>query len=273
MELPLPPAVAPALVKPRLGEEYERWLIDIHGLDVLEPHKNHYETVAARIAESFTDCPFWIDLLKELKEVDAQYQIDHGYVLVVSTQTIVVKPWASFLEKSYRHNVLNNPNFPAAPAKGGWMVPPTWHSQVKDVVRTTILVRFLDGVPLIVKALEKVTLENGLWSESDLEARMDGYYAAHFLCTKECEVPTLNWAKEMREFFLEVQVTTQIKELIKKLLHSYYEVGRLVSPQPASQMSWNYRDDKFKTAYLSHILHYVEGMIIDVRDRKRGKDA
>jgi hypothetical protein len=40
-----------------------------------------------------------------------------------------------------------------------------------------------------------------------------------------------------------------------------------------SDISWKYDSDQFISAYLGHILHYVEGMIIEVRDRKRGPDA
>jgi hypothetical protein len=39
------------------------------------------------------------------------------------------------------------------------------------------------------------------------------------------------------------------------------------------EISWNYRNDQFITTYLGHILHYVEGMIIEVRDREGVKNA
>jgi len=69
-------------------------------------------------------------------------------------------------------------------------------------------------------------------------------------------------------FQLEIQVTTQIKDVIKGLLHKYYEVSRTTSRVPSiEEMSWNYRNEEFIATYLGHILHYVEGMIIEVRDR------
>jgi len=69
---------------------------------------------------------------------------------------------------------------------------------------------------------------------------------------------------------VEVQVTTSIKEVIKKLLHTFYEDSRK-SPRPPSieEISWNYRSPQFNAAYLGHILHYVEGMIIEVRDQQK----
>ena len=87
----------------------------------------------------------------------------------------------------------------------------------------------------------------------------------------DCEVSTLEWNKTKIPFPFEIQVTTSIKEVIKRLLHSYYEASRMDSkPMSIEELSWNYKSDEFIASYLGHILHYVEGMILDVRDRKRG---
>jgi len=73
---------------------------------------------------------------------------------------------------------------------------------------------------------------------------------------------------------LEIQVTTQIKEVIKNLLHTYCESRRTTGVRPRlSDIAWNYREEEFAATYLGHILHYVEGMIIEVRDRRRARDA
>ena len=31
---------------------------------------------------------------------------------------------------------------------------------------------------------------------------------------------------------------------------------------------WNYKGDEFTANYLGHILHYVEGMIMEIRDKQ-----
>ncbi|MGA8485346.1 MAG: hypothetical protein WB706_13230 [Nitrososphaeraceae archaeon] len=33
---------------------------------------------------------------------------------------------------------------------------------------------------------------------------------------------------------------------------------------------WNYKSDLFSSSYLGHILHYVEGLILEVRDKQVG---
>lgn len=84
----------------------------------------------------------------------------------------------------------------------------------------------------------------------------------------------MDWSKEIRPVRLEIQVTTQIKEVIKNLLHTYCESRRTTGVRPRlSDIAWNYREEEFAATYLGHILHYVEGMIIEVRDRRRARDA
>jgi len=141
-------------------------------------------------------------------------------------------------------------------------------------VRTTITVKYLDGVPLVLEKLKTMANEAALTFDDQLEARIDGYYGAHFNCFKDCELFTIEWSNTTQRISLEIQITTQIKDVIKSLLHKYYETGRMRSRVSSIiDISWNYENEEFITAYLGHILHYVEGMIINVRDRGRGQDA
>jgi hypothetical protein len=57
-----------------------------------------------------------------------------------------------------------------------------------------------------------------------------------------------------------MQITTSIKEVIKKLLHTFYEDSRK-NPKPPSieEISWNYSCPQFNAAYLGHILHMWKG--------------
>jgi ppGpp synthetase/RelA/SpoT-type nucleotidyltranferase len=162
------------------------------------------------------------------------------------------------------------PAFPAPP-EDGWLVPENWYTRVHDIIRTTIIVGYLDGVPLMLDFLRTRAIQHGLQFDGDLEARVDGYYGAHCSCTVECEISTLDWKKVQQRIVFEIQITTSMKDVIKRLLHSYYETRRLeIGPISIKELSWNYKSEEFIASYLGHILHYVEGMIIDVRDRKGG---
>lgn len=62
---------------------------------------------------------------------------------------------------------------------------------------------------------------------------------------------------------IEIQVTTQAKEVLRKLLHVGYESSRLGDVQ--SDWQWAYDSRAFAANYLGHVLHYVEGRIMNIR--------
>jgi hypothetical protein len=205
-----------------------------------------------------------------LREIDARYQIDKKYPLISGAPPeLLVKPWSSFLHKTYRKNVLTNHNFPRPPDEG-WILPSNWFERIRDILRTTVEVKYLDGVAIVLNSLKGWAEEEACFSDSQLEARVSGYYGAHFECSFTGHIPDIAWKRYDQRITVEVQVTTSIKEVIKKLLHSFYEDSRK-NPKPPSieEISWNYRSPQFNAAYLGHILHYVEGMIIEVRDQQK----
>jgi hypothetical protein len=80
----------------------------------------------------------------------------------------------------------------------------------------------------------------------------------------------MSWNRYSQQMSVEVQITTAMKEVIKKLLHGFYEDSRK-KPKPPTieEISCNYNTGQFNAAYLGHIVHYVEGMILEVRKRQK----
>ena len=99
------------------------------------------------------------------------------------------------------------------------------------------------------------------------EAREVGYYAVHLYTKEEFEIPRIDWDTMKVETSIEIQLTTQLQEVIRKLLHKYYEEKRLSPVQSERMWQWDYRSDEFATNYLGHILHYIEGMIMEIRKK------
>ena len=164
--------------RPSLAE-YEAWLLKSHKTTNFSILKNHYETVTRELADSYRECDFWKSIVSNLRNVDAQYLVDHKYPLIADfSPAIVIKPWNSFIEKTYRKNIAHNNNFPESP-DGGWLQPDNWYIRIHDIVRTTLVVKYLDGVPLIAEYLRSIASENNVSFEFELEARVDGYYGAH----------------------------------------------------------------------------------------------
>ena len=52
------------------------------------------------------------------------------------------------------------------------------------------------------------------------------------------------------------------------MLHRYYEENRVNLSNDDIIWQWDYTKPEFTTNYLGHILHYLEGMIMEVRDKK-----
>ena len=69
---------------------------------------------------------------------------------------------------------------------------------------------------------------------------------------------------------MELQITTQLQNSIRALVHKHYESRRDQST-PSQDWKWDHTSNEFATNYLGHILHYLEGMIVDIRERQRNR--
>ena len=179
---------------------------------------------------------------------------------------MLLKPYESLLHKSFRKNILLNDAWPTPP-NGGWITPENWFSRTNDIVRTTIVVKYLDGVEFMVQHIRAIAEEGNCPFQVNYEARDEGYYAAHCYITFNLEVPKLDWDTERIDVRLEIQVTTQLQDVIRKLTHGFYEQRRTFRRSADFKWQWNYYSPEFVPNYLGHILHYVEGMIMEVRKR------
>lgn len=228
----------------------------------------HYDAVMSKAVTDFKACDFWKSLLSSLTEIDQEYRLKTNYILRLheSPPEVLIKPFKSFLLKTFRKNVLNNGKWPAPP-DSGWLLPENWFSQINDTVRTSFVVKYLDGVNFLAEKCTEQATAAKHDSRVDFEAKDEGYYAAHFYVLVPCNVPRENWDTESLTISVEIQITTQLQEVIKRLLHKHYEQYREKSPTPNTKWQWDYKSDEFAANYLGHILHYVEGMIMDVRDK------
>jgi hypothetical protein len=210
---------------------------------------------------------FWQELQTRMPDFEAAYFVATGVGLtsIPHSGEVVVKPWPSFVSKSYRINVLNNKEFPEPPfGKEGWLLPSNYFTRVNDVIRTTFVVRYLDGVQEIKGRIEALAAELGARCGSKLEGTPAGYYAGHIVVEIPVKLPSVTWVQRDVSLPIEIQVTTQVKEVIKELLHRTYQQQRLEAQDDVS-WQWEYESRPFAANYLGHILQYVEGRIMNVR--------
>ncbi len=252
--------------------QYKQWLKEDHGIEITDRIKNNYDSATDKMRLQFQKSSLWKQFGDNLRDYNDEYLLDKEYQLLQggSLPDIFIKPFDSFLLKTFRKNILENKNFPKPPIEG-WILPENWYSRINDILRTLIVVKYLDGVEFIIGKIKLLCEHIGKDFNFTYEAREVGYYAVHLYTTEEFEIPKMDWDTVKVRTSIEIQVTTQLQEVIRKLLHKYYEERRVLPSQTERMWQWDYRSDEFATNYLGHILHYIEGMIMEIREKERTK--
>ncbi|MHB8119848.1 MAG: nucleotidyltransferase family protein [Methanothrix sp.] len=256
-------------------EQYERWLKESFRIEITEGIKKQYDYTTERMKFDFEKSAFWTNLMGNLLDIHEVYKIKtNGYNLFNDPSKkpeIKTKSFDSFLLKTYRKNILENDYWPRAP-KDGWIIPENWILRINDVIRLRFVVKYIDGVSFLVDQIGTQCRQCALLSKVDLEAKEEGYYAAHLYAYSNFEILKLNaasWETEIIKMPVEIQITTELQENIVNLLHKYYEDNRK-NIKSKEKWQWNYKSEEFAANYLGHILHYLEGMIVGIRDKKDG---
>jgi hypothetical protein len=255
-------SVAPAL------DQYSDWLRrKFRRVPGVQEGQSYYETATVSLKYDLERTAFWRSLQDSLPNYEAAYFVNTGVGLLAMPHSgeVSIKPWTSFVEKTYRRNVLLNESFPDPP-DGGWLLPPNWFWRIKDILRTTYVVKYLDGVHDLGRRIEDHAGDNALSTESSLEGTRAGYYAGHVVVMIPLQRPTVGWGRETLAIPVEFQITTQVKEVIKELLHKNYARDRMQGLDEDLTWQWEYDGRPFASNYLGHILHYVEGRIMNIRN-------
>lgn len=258
--------------KPKDIEEYKKWLEKEHQVEISTRTQNQYESVVAKIRGDFEQSGLWVELTNSLKDFNEQYQIETGgYQLLIPhfRAELHAKPFDSFLSKTYRKNVLTNECWDDPPT-GGWLLPCNWYSRINDIVRTRFVGRYFDSLQFMTERIDELCKRHHMPCDIEWEAKEEGYYATHLYMRREFEIPTVTWDTEKVDVSIEIQLTTQVQDVLRKLLHRYYERSReTVAAESSANWRWEYDSDEFVANYLGHILHYVEGMMLGIRERLR----
>lgn len=259
-------------------DKYANWLKDTLSIEVNKQVENLYEIVATSIQTKFYESDFWQPFVahQTLRAYDEEYRLRHsGYPLLLDREyqppRLVTKPFASLLAKTYRMNVLDNRRWPNPPkwfGQEGWFLPENWFIKVNDVLRTCFVVKYFDGVRFLADKLKQLGSDLHLRIEESMQARDEGYYAAHLYVYFDVEVVTRTLQTEIITAQVELQITTQLQEVIRQMSHLQYEERRMSSERD-DRWKWDHTSREFATNYLGHILHYLEGMILEIRDRPK----
>lgn len=262
--------------RPRNLTEYREWLRVERAFLPSPGSETRFETSASRARDALVDSDFWSGLADELREAEATYRLEcDGFPLMHSNDLpeVSVKSYESALLKTFRHNVLENENFPEVPHDHEWLLPiPEYFAKLGDVVRTRFVVKYADGVEFLAERLRNRAESMGFTFHLSWAARIEGYYAAHIRLGRTVNLPKMDWDTAAMDMAYEFQITTQLQEVILRLTHYNYEARRVkpfdeLTPKP---WQWDFAAPEFSANYLGHILHYLEGVILDIRKMQGG---
>jgi ppGpp synthetase/RelA/SpoT-type nucleotidyltranferase len=179
---------------------------------------------------------------------------------------LLTKPYDSILDKALRRNVLENNQFPSPP-KDGWFEPSVWFQLNNDIVRSVLTCKYMDGPQFLAERLRHRANALGLGHRSKSQQNDDGYYAYHFYAKIPVELTKPDWTTEIVPVEVEIQITTQLQEVLRALTHRVYEHRRLAPHADAHAWKRDRDSERFHAAYLGHTLHMLEAIILDLRGR------
>lgn len=254
-------------------ENYETFLED----EILKPTgmmklENYYDNTVASMKKDFEESDFFVELKKKMQTYNHEYTVDTSYSLLTTQDPIEIqtKSFDSMISKYYREDILNNTRWKeegfSFESSYPWTNPLNCFGELTDILRTRISAKYLDGPLFLLDKLIHLAESNGLEHNHKYKADEEGYYAIHFYAEFPFEISSLELEPIKIKSKVEFQLNTGVQDLIIDLTHKYYEKRRMKALSP-DKWQWDFRCDEFIPNYLGHIIHYIEGMIMEVRER------
>ena len=262
---------------PELGVEYLDWLDEVWQGDTRELREGRYLHQQGELGQAFEGSDYWREVATRLDDWAHAYTkktaapLFHG---APHLPKLAYKPWRSFLSRTWRENVSRNENWPEPPPNGWWL-PDNWFERAWDIVRTRIVVRYMDGVETVAKGLVVCAKERhfGLEASFRPEAKADGYYAYHVLVRQPFTVAAVDYDVKLNRYStVEIQVMTELADLISDLTHAYYERTR-ESWSEGTPWQWDPLAEETMAFELSQDSSKVERQIMRLREKLRAQAA
>lgn len=261
----------PSPAKPRTVDEYVLWARDVATADHDARVQKWFEANATAVLNTAQGSAFFVGLPSVLVAAAREYRALHGSDLLMDKSSeveLIKKPFVSLVDKSLRRNVLENQVFPNAPSDG-WFIPEVWFRLNNDTVRTVVACKYIDGPQFLVRALQAHAKELNLDYRSKSQQNDDGYYAYHFWVRLPVDLTSFDWQTRREDVWVEIQVTTQLQEVLRSLTHRIYEARRLDSGTDANTWKWEVDGARFRAAYIGHSLHLLEALILKLRPENK----
>ena len=267
--------------KPQNSIDYIDWWNDNFDTQIDLAARKLYDYVSTLVKYEFENSDGYKNFIHQIHNYESEYRRSCGYDLLMKKPEeieLYTKEWEKFISKVWRRNVVCNSNWKKenwnhedCRPEGGWTTPDNWYEEIYDIVRTRIVVKYFDGVKFLLDKMHNHFEYCDCECKPDWEAKEEGYYAAHLNVIRDYELP-VGLEIQKKRICVEIQVTTQMKDVITALTHKYYERKRESLELPNVKWQWDYNCDEFSPNYIGHILHYIEGAVMQIRNREQEND-
>lgn len=192
------------------------------------------------------------------------------------TFVLLIKSFESVVEKTFRMNVLMNKSWPDAP-RSGWITPENVFSLVNDIFRGQFVCNYLDLAEGIARTGAEQLIAAGVGgAHASPQGRESGYHAYHL--NFQVNIPFIPAGGQGDETAvnIEIQLRTKLQSVLYELTHLVYEQSRLNTGRAGQAWKWDVTEPNYKSAYLGHTLHLIEGVVIELREAlltKRSADT
>lgn len=197
--------------KPQTEAEYVVWARENQCGDFNDAVRRQYHANQTVVAQTVNNHSFFSGLDRFLNETAREYFDKEGFYLLLEPNAtefkLITKSYASTLDKIFRLNVIRNHDFPNEP-KDGWVTPENMFSLLDDILRGTIVCKYIDGPGILSKLLVKYATDHGLHSFYVTRQLDRGYYAYHYYVEIPVEINDLHYKPVEANLTVEIQLTT-----------------------------------------------------------------
>ena len=270
----MPDRVPAPAEKPQTIEAYFEWARSSLGIDFSNPkYKRVYEANLTSALSTIQESGFLDGLTDRLRSCHEECSGTHKADLLMRGRdagpevTPLKKLYDSAVNKTFRKNVLLNSIFPEPPASTGWLTPDNWYSNINDLIRSNVVCKFIDGPEFLASRLVEYAHSLRLDARSYSQERDEVYYAYHFYAKFEVSLVDIEWNDQRHAIEFEIQLATQLQDVLKDLTHAFYEASRIQPDTDRGKWKWDFRTNRFRASYLSHTLHLLEAIVVELRDQ------
>ena len=260
--------------KPKTVEQFKKYILQKckptvgFGTRFEQNYISNQQTLFNELKES----GFWEALLKSLKELDVKYQKKHmnlDLIPYLNQIELKKKKVNSVINKTFRINILKNFPVESEDSFKEFVLPENIFEKINDIIRTEIIVKYIDGIDLILQSINKLAEKYHYEINVEVKSKEVGYYAKHIYLSYNANIVDFEFNPKRIQWTFEIQIRTQLQDTIKSILHKDYEKDRIGSEiQPEScDWRWKFRTSKFVTNYIGHILHFFDGIIVQIKDK------